>query len=288
MARVSDAAREDRLRTKLVGELALGLANEVVEACAERGVVTMPLKGVLMLARWPALRGRRDLVDVDLLVRADDVGTVAEVLRARGFEVTVRSSASHTLSSDASPLTIDLHYHLFPHGLFQVPTDEVFARAELDAELFAAPVARMSNEDLLAHLIGHFVKGRGVFASDKSLDDIRWLLEQGVLRAEAAGASGAHLRALGLQRAAGYVLLQESFRTDPFVAAVLRSLDLTPMDHMVIAAARLDTRLHGHEPRWWTPHLLDRSLFAGSRSFAAHAEEGVGRLARHWLERVSV
>ena len=67
IARVDPTAR-DRLRTTLLGELALRLANQVLEASAERGIVLMPLKGALLLGRWPALRGRRDLVDIDLLV----------------------------------------------------------------------------------------------------------------------------------------------------------------------------------------------------------------------------
>ncbi len=92
IARVGHTA-QDRLRTAIVGELALRLANQVFEACAERGIVLMPLKGVLLLGRWPALRGRRDLVDIDLLVRSSDVEEVAHVLRALGFEATVSSSA---------------------------------------------------------------------------------------------------------------------------------------------------------------------------------------------------
>ncbi len=286
MAHVSDAAREDRLRTKLFGELALRLANDVIEACAAEGVRTMPLKGVLMLARWPQLLGSRDLVDVDLLVLPDDVPSLVEILRARGFEMTVVSSAGMTFASDASPFSIDVHHQLFPHGLFHAPTAGLFARATDNATLFAAPVARMSDEDLLAHLIGHFVKGRGAFDGDKSLGDIRWLLEHGVFPIEAAESLGAHLRQLGLHRAAGYTLGHGSFRHYPVVAPLLRSLRLTPIDGWVVAGARLDTKLHASEPRWWTPHLLDRSLPAGSRSLALHAEEGALRLARGLAERV--
>jgi hypothetical protein len=286
VADVSDAARENRERTKLVGELALRLANEVIEACAVQGVVPMPLKGVLMLARWPELLGVRDLVDVDLLVRPDDMRTLVDVLRAQGFEMTVSTSAGIVLASDASPFSIDVHHRLFPHGLFDVPTSEMFARAEDDATLFAAPVARMSDEDLLAHLVGHFVKGRGVFGDDKSLDDIRWLLEQGVFPLAAAEPLAAHLRKLGLHRAAGYTLGHASFRRYPVVPALLRSLQLTAVERFVVAAARLDTDLHDSEPRWWTPHLLDRSLPAGSRSLALHAEEGALRFARGFAERI--
>jgi len=266
------------LRTALVGELALRLANQVFEGCAEHGVVVMPLKGVLLLARWPALRGQRDLVDIDLLVRSSDIETVALALRRLGFEQTVRSSAGSTFVSDAWPLSIDVHLRVFPHGLFCMSTNGVFSRAELDTSLFAAPVARMSDQDVFAHLIGHFVKGRGAFRKDTSLDDIRWLLREGVFRFEDAGALGAHFRALGLQRAAGYVLGHESFRDDPIACAVVRALKLSPLDRTTIAVARVGTNTNGDSPLWWTPHLLDRSLVAGSRSLFAHADEARRRV----------
>jgi hypothetical protein len=275
----------DRLRTTLAGELALRLANQVIEACAERGIVLMPLKGVLLLGRWPALRGRRDLVDIDLLVRSSDIGTVTLVLRTLGFEATVRSSAGSTFVSDAWPLSIDVHHDLFPHGLFRMSTEGVFSRAELDTSLFAAPVARMSDEDIFAHLIGHFVKGRGTFREDTSLDDIRWLLRQGRFRLEDAAALGARFQELGLQRAAGYVLGHESFRDEPIACAAIRSLELSPLDRATIALAHLGTRTNGGSPRWWTPHLLDRSLVDGSRSLFAHADEARYRIMARFTER---
>jgi hypothetical protein len=83
---------------------------------------------------------------------------------------------------------------------------------------------------------------------------------------------------LGLQRAAGYVLGHASFRDEPVACAVVRSLELSRRDRMAIAVARLDTRANADSPRWWTPHLLDRSLVAGSRSLFAHADEGTRRL----------
>jgi len=268
---------EDRLRTALIGELALHLANRVIDACAEHGVVLMPLKGVLLLGRWPALRGRRDLVDIDLLVRASDFETVSLVLGALGFEATLHTTAGSTFVSDAWPLSVDLHQHLFPHGLFRMPTDEVFSRAELDASLFSAPVARMSDEDVFAHLIGHFVKGRGTFRRDTSLDDIRWLLGQDVFGLEDADALGKHFRALGLQRAAGHVLGHGSFRDEPIARAAFRSLELSRIDRMMIAIADLDTQANRDLPRWWTPHLLDRSQVACLRSLLAHADEAMHR-----------
>lgn len=268
----------------LVGEVALRLANQVIAACAEHGIVLMPLKGVLLLSRWPALRGRRDLVDIDLLVRSRDVQAVGRVLRTLGFEETVRSSAGGTFASDAWPLSIDIHHRLFPHGLFHVSTAGVFCRAELDESLFAGAVARMSDEDLLAHLIGHFVKGRGTFLQDKSLDDIRWLLKQGCFRLQDVDRLGSHLRELGLRRAAAYVLAHESFRDEPVASAVLRSLRPSLVDRMTIAVARLGTDANGGSLRWWGPHLLDRSLVAGSRSLFAHANEATHRLIGHVTE----
>jgi hypothetical protein len=276
---------QDRFRTALVGDLALSLGNQVFEACAERGIVLMPLKGVLFLGRWPALRGRRDLVDIDLLVRSSDVEAVTFVLQALGFEATVSSSAGKTFASNSWPLSIDMHHHLFPHGLFRMFTDGVFSRAKIDASLFAAPVARMSDEDVFAHLIGHFVKGRGTFRQDTSLDDIRWLLRESLYRLEDAEALGSHFRALGLQRAAGYVLGHESFRDEPIACAAVRSLELSRWDRMAIAIARLDTSANSGSPRWWTPHLLDRSFVAGSRSLFAHADEAARRLVTRFRRR---
>jgi hypothetical protein len=81
------------------GEMALSLANQVFEACGERGIVLMPLKGVLLLARWPALRGRRDLVDVDLLVRSSDVEALTFALHTLGFEAT----ATHRATGAGAP-----------------------------------------------------------------------------------------------------------------------------------------------------------------------------------------
>jgi hypothetical protein len=245
----------------------------------------MPLKGVLFLGRWPALRGRRDLVDIDLLVRSSDVEAVTFVLQALGFEATVSSSAGKTFASNSWPLSIDMHHHLFPHGLFRMFTDGVFSRAKIDASLFAAPVARMSDEDVFAHLIGHFVKGRGTFRQDTSLDDIRWLLRESLYRLEDAEALGSHFRALGLQRAAGYVLGHESFRDEPIACAAVRSLELSRWDRMAIAIARLDTSANSGSPRWWTPHLLDRSFVAGSRSLFAHADEAARRLVTRFRRR---
>ena len=284
IARVDQTA-QDRLRTSLVGDMALSLANQVFEACADRGIVLMPLKGVLLLGRWPALRGRRDLVDIDLLVRGSDVEALTLVLHALGFEATVSSTAGRTFASDSWPLSIDVHQHLFPHGMFRMSTDAVFSRAEIDASLFAGPVARMSDGDLFAHLIGHFVKGRGVFRQDTSLNDIRWLLKESIYRLEDADALGSHFRALGLQRAAGYVLGHASFRDEAIACAVVRSLELSRRDRMAIAVARLDTRANAGSPRWWTPHLLDRSLVAGSCSLFAHADEGTRRLVRRSTRR---
>jgi hypothetical protein len=268
-----DHLAADRARITIVGELAIRLGNRVIEACAERHVLLMPLKGLLVLSRWPSLQGQRDLVDIDLLVRSSDFGTVSEVLGLLGFEATVPSSAGTTFASDAWPLSIDLHQDLFPHGLFRMSAEGVLSRAERDASLFARPVLRMSDEDLFAHLIGHFVKGRGTFREDTSLDDLHWLLRQGLFRPDDAGGLGAHLGALGLHRAAGYVLSHPSFADDPVAAAVLRSLRWSRLDRATVAIAQLGTRLSGETPPWWTPHLLDRSLIDGGRSLCEHVNE---------------
>ncbi len=281
---MSRATASDRGAT-VVGDLALRLANQVIEACARRDIVLMPLKGVLLLGRWPGLLGRRDLVDFDLLVRAEDLEGVTLALDTLGFKPTVHTSAGTTFASDSWPLTVDVHHRLFPHGLFGMSTEGTFHRAEPDASLFAAPIARMSDADLIAHLVGHFVKGRGAFTDDTSLSDIRWILDQDLLRPEMVGALGRHLRSLGLQRAAGYTLGHPTFRDEPIATEVLRSLALSRADRAVIALAVAGTRGNGGTPPWWTPHLLNHSLLAGSRSLADHVNEAGRRSLAHLTHR---
>ncbi len=279
------ATATDHQRAAVLGDLALTLANRVLVACAELGVVVMPLKGTLFLASWPDLRGQRDLVDVDLLVRPADFRSVTSALRTLGFEPTIRTSVGGTFVSDAWPLSVDLHHTLFPHGLFRASTEGIFARAEPDESLFAVPIARMADEDVFAHLIGHFVKGRGTFLEDKSLDDLRWMLSQGMFQLQDADRLAAHLLELGLQRSAGYALDDDRLRDQPVIRAVIRSLGLSNADRIAVAAARAGTRSNRGAPRWWTPHLLDQSLAAGFRSLLAHANEGVRRLVGHINEQ---
>ncbi len=268
-----------QLRIAVVGEVAMRLANVVIEACADRGITLMPLKGALLLSRWPQLLGKRDLVDVDFLARSSDFDGVANVLGRLGFEANIRSTAGSTFASDSWPLSIDLHRKLFPHGLFAMTAEGVFSRAQVDASLFLAPVARMSDEDLFAHLIGHFVKGRGHFDDATSLVDFRWLCRRGLWQDPIS--IGRHLRALGLQRAAGFVLGHPSLRGEASVDPVLCSLDLSPVDRATIDIARFGTDANRGVPPRWVPHLLDRSLAAGSRSFLAHLDEATRRLRGH-------
>jgi hypothetical protein len=73
------------------------------------------------------------------------------------------------------------------------------------------------------------------------------------------------------------VLGHESLRAEPFAGDTLRFLRLSRLDHVAIAAAHLGTSANQGIPRWWTPHLLDQSFLAGSRSLLNHADEAVRR-----------
>lgn len=278
------SAASQQARAAIIGDVAIRLANLVIGASAERGITLMPLKGVLLLSRWPELRGARDLVDVDFIVQPSELDALTTVLTGLGFEANTRSTAARTFAHDSWPLSLDVHRDLFPHGLFAMTTEELFSRAEVDASLFSAPVARMSDRDLFAHLVGHFVKGRESFRDATSLRDLRLLSKRRLWRDPAP--IGHHLRALGLQRAAGYVLGHPSFRDEHVPSRVLRSLDLSPVDRLTIAIARLGTRMNRGVPPWWTPHLLDRSLVAGSRSLLGHLDEGRRRLMVRLTERL--
>ncbi|MGB5810586.1 MAG: nucleotidyltransferase family protein [Polyangiales bacterium] len=261
----------DELACSLAADLAVRLADEAIVALEHVGITVAPVKGVMLLARWPALRGRRDLADVDLLVACEDFGRAMRALGTLGFEPTSHTNRGATLVRDDWPLSIDLHHRLFGPHLFDLSTRAVLGRAELDDALFAAPVLRVDDMDALAHVVGHAVKSRLRPDDPVVLDDVDWLL--GALAFDARGLA-AHLNALRLRRAAGYVLGASASRGYVGAGEVVEYLGLDARDHAAIRAA-------GAWPgAYWTPHLLNGSLSRGALSLSAQLRQDLGRRVR--------
>ncbi len=261
---------------ELAADLAGRLANDALTALAGVRIVPAPLKGVMLLARWPELRGHRDLADIDLLVSPDDFLSAEESLRMIGFEPTSRTNRGATFVRDNWPLSIDLHHRLFGPRLFDMQTSALLGRAELDDTLFAAPVMRLDDMDLFAHVVGHAVKSRRCASEAVVFDDIAWLL--GALAVDAEQYA-AHIRASQMHRAAGYVLGAAASRGELLAQKIVQSLDLDAHDRAAIKAAS------ACPSAYWTPHLLNGRVALGARSFSAQVREDLGWRVRKWLSR---
>ena len=274
-SRGDGASQRDR-GAELVADLARRLTDDAVVVLGRAGIMAAPLKGVLLLARWPELRGLRNLVDVDLLVSPDDFVTAEQSLRALGFTPTSTTHHGATLENKDWPLSLDLHHRLFGPRLFDLPTPALLARAERDETLFEAPILRLNDMDLFAHVIGHAVKSRFSASYEPVGHDVRWLLANLSVDPRAYAS---HLRKCRMHRAAGYVLGAKATRDQPRARAVAAGLELDASDRAAIAIAA------AWPSAYWAPHLLNGRLTNGVRSLGGQLREDLGWRARRWLSR---
>lgn len=265
-------ASEVRAR-EFAADLALRLAGEALEVLGDSGITAAPLKGVVLLRRWPELRGHRDLADVDLLVEPERFRGAVGALGGLGFQPTSFTFRGATLARKDWPLSIDLHHRLFGPHLFNMPTVEVMGRAERDDEFFAGLSMRVCDEDLFAHVLGHAVKSRMRLDDTHAVDDVRWLLRALPVRPEA---HAHHLRRLGMHRAAGCVLAAPAYEQQPLAREIVDRLALTVEDRAAIRMARARTTAY------WAPHLLNSRPMEGVRSFSAQVREDLGWRMRRW------
>lgn len=271
MIAASGPERDETGELVLAADLARRLTDDALRVLADHGILAAPLKGVLLLARWPELRGRRDLADVDLLVTRETFTQCERLLSKLGFAATSRTNRGATLATDAWPLTLDLHHDLFSPHLFDMPTHRVLGRAERDDQLFDLPVLRLDDRDLFAHVIGHAVKSRFSPNAPHVVEDLSWLLA--ALDIDASRYAS-HLRDARMRRAAGYLLGTPPIATLATAPQILAELRLGPVDKAAIRTARVSPGAY------WTPHVLNGSANRGLRSFAAQLGASMSRRAR--------
>ena len=255
----------------VAAEIAQSLLSRVLNALDRHKIRCIPLKGALLHARWPMLRKNRSLADIDILVEPTNFAQALTALRQAGFSLTVRTRTGAVLVDDAWPLPIDLHQSLFPKGHFALHTEDVFNRAESNALWQSDFALQMSDNDLIAHLIGHLVKGRQVRDAFHGTDDIIWSMNH--LRLPIVECAD-HLLALGLRRAAAYALHSPRCLADEKTNALLQALELNAMDRTIVSICE---KLG---PALWTPHALNTSLPMAALSGTLHAVDKVRRIAR--------
>ncbi len=269
--------RTERLAAALVARHELA---EVVRLLNGIGVLPMPLKGVLLHHTVYKDPAERMISDADLLVPTRRGADALDLLRDHGYSQAPAGRAGVMTVSPKGKLAVDVHWRVFPPGLFALRAAEMFARGRIDERLFGGVVVIPDPLDVYAHLVGNFAKGRHGASHAPQLRDFsavasrHGLAPRGVAR---------HLERHGLSRAARYALGFAADDGDAFAVKVLRALR---RDVVGQASARVAQRI---TERFGTastvtavaPHLVNRSLARGAASVAAHAALGLrGRIER--------
>lgn len=179
------------------------LSSAGVEACA--------LKGPVLSARLYSTPSARHCIDIDLLIRPDDVARALDAFIASGFLVSNGVSAEYLLQyghhlSLSRPATapIELHFRAYSGFGVELPATEMLARAQPVRFRDDFTILVLSPEDefvyLAAHATGHcFV--RLVWLYDLKLllnkhPELNW--HQVADRAQAFGVLAAVVYAIGL------------------------------------------------------------------------------------------
>jgi O-antigen/teichoic acid export membrane protein len=191
----------DRMRgihksTWIKNQLFIQAAKEVAEVCKQENIPLLALKGIPLLLDIYEDAGARSLGDADLMIHPEDGIILTRKLIHRGWSFVKRWAAErHNPSSGvyriikASELinqhgtAVDLHYNIFAadHGIRPI---SVFLLRDMPSILFperlwkysipmnfyGMPMSRLSNEDMVIHLMVHGSEGN-------MKRTLRWILD---------------------------------------------------------------------------------------------------------------
>lgn len=189
------------LASHLIGRAVLGAAARVL---ASHSIAVMPLKGLWLQELVYAEPSERVITDVDVLVPEAQYLPAVAALREAGWKPCAANLTETSLLAPGWPLPLDLHASLFTPGAFHMPARALFERGRIDEQTFGVRVTLPNPLDVLAHLVGHFVKSRGGHDSETSkLRDFPALLEWCDVAADEVAA---HLERCGMARASRYAL----------------------------------------------------------------------------------
>jgi len=271
------AVEEKMVRSVLAEEFILQEFTRFVGTCLNRcGVRPMPLKGALLqkIVYGP---GTRSSVDLDLLVHPRDVPKVRYALMRAGFTRESHYQVTEEYIHKRFPIPLDLHWAVFPEGLFNLSTDSLFMRSSANHTLFGFDACIPQALDLFAHLIGHFVKSRMSTPHLKHLNDFVHVAK--ALHLDAFK-TASHLEECGLHRAARYTLqLVYDFAKDTFALDVLRYLRFDPLGALFAASARRCFAAVGPRSKLGVlpTHLLNHGLAQAMTSLFDHASQSFVR-----------
>jgi hypothetical protein len=176
----AQASRYAALREEL--QLVLG-------AFADRGIPVILLKGAYLAAQVYANVALRPMRDLDVLVRAADLGRAGDELERLGYRPNESwrsrqwylDQAFHHLvpyASPRGPAIVEVHRELAPVSLpIKLPADGLWRRARPVSRPLAQELA-LAPDDLLLHLAVHLAGADGFLDGVRVLRDVREIVER--------------------------------------------------------------------------------------------------------------
>ena len=262
----STAKKRQRLITAFVAEHAL---QDVAKTLHAVKIEHLPLKGALLFSTGSIAPETRSMSDIDVLVSPSQYDKACAQLLSVGWRIEGRAQTGAIFTHPKHGLPLDFHCRLFPHGLYDLQTDELIRRAKQLGGPWPDSTLSMNGLDFFAHLVGHFANSR--FGGDSSrLADFRNVVDRYNLDPKPCAA---HLDRNGLGRAARYTM---SFciqvDNDEFSRRTLAHLRPDPLGDWLsrITCQVVDRLPNGDKRAAWVAHALNASLPKAARSFADH------------------
>jgi hypothetical protein len=168
------APTEADLGNLLNQELAVRLVREVV-AVLGPDVHVMPMKGTLVARIYYPVPWQRPMSDCDVLILGTSFSNVLTRLTRAGYRITdwARMIGGATVRSPTiKGLSLDLHARPLPIGLGTVSATWLATDAQMDTQLFGAPVLVPDPRRLLVHLLGNIAKDHVYRAFPHAVTDV--------------------------------------------------------------------------------------------------------------------
>jgi hypothetical protein len=162
---VLDALRDESYRVAMVRRQVLADLDELGAVLRRENVDFLVFKGPVLGEFVDPEPGQRSYGDLDVLVRAGELGTAVDALESAGFRLVdqnwdllhrARTGEVHLIGPSGTP--IDLHWHLVNQAglreLFSVDVDALFERSR-QVSVGAATVATLDAVDTLVYVCLH-------------------------------------------------------------------------------------------------------------------------------------
>jgi hypothetical protein len=128
----------------------------------EAGIAVIVLKGAALAEAVYGNRAVRPMVDVDLLVRPEDVPVALQVVKGLDYKIApplaYRAEVMAVKTTPISTLTVEIHWGLFvaPQYWYAFPAETLW-RSALPLAIDNAPALMLAAEAQLLHLCGHLL-----------------------------------------------------------------------------------------------------------------------------------